>query len=258
MTSTVNIFILSLSNEKKRRRSSADECARYGLSCMWVDAIDYREESTVDIVSCYEPTIRAINKNRYLSPAEIACALGHQCIYQHIIEQQLSYAVVLEDDFKWQADPRSLFANLDEIAAHTQFDVLLLGYVKILPEDLPYHYQRLPLQHQYRCANYVFGQPWQQFSCGTVAYVVSLTGAKKLLQNKIHVTADDWLYFERSRQVVIMHLRPLLVLEKTREFVSSIRKEKSDYLRIKKSSRCIRYAKGMIKNFVMNQLGYRP
>jgi hypothetical protein len=256
--SAVDIFILSLPNEKERRRSSAAECARYGLSFMWVDAMDYREKSTADIVSCYEPTTRAINKNRYLSPAEIVCALGHQRIYQYVIEQQLSYAVVLEDDFKWQADPRLLFAHLDEIAVHTQFDVLLLGYVKILPEDLPYHCQRLPLQHQYRCANYVFGQPWQQFSCGTVAYVVSLAGAKKLLQKKIHVTADDWLYFEQSRQVVVMHVRPLLALEKTKEFVSSIRKEKVDYLHIKKSSRCIRCIKGMIKNFVMNQLGYRP
>ncbi len=78
--SAVDIFILSLPNEKERRRSSAAECARYGLSFMWVDAMDYREKSTADIVSCYEPTTRAINKNRYLSPAEIVCALGHQRI----------------------------------------------------------------------------------------------------------------------------------------------------------------------------------
>lgn len=256
--SAIDIFILSLPNEENRRRSSVQECNRYGLSFMWVNAMDYREKSVADIMSYYQPTTRAINKNRYLSLAEIACALGHQRIYQHIIEQQLSYAVVLEDDFKWQADPRPLFAHLDEIAAHTQFDVLLLGYVKLLPEDLAYHYRRLPLKHQYRCANYMFGQPWRQFSCGTVAYVVSLAGAKKLLQEKIHVTADDWLYFEQKQQAIIMHLRPLLVLEKTREFVSSIRKEKADYLLIKNSSRCIRCAKGMIKNFVMNQLGYRP
>ena len=200
----------------------------------------------------YKPTKSALKKQRFLQNTEIACALGHQQIYKKISEGKSPFALILEDDVIFLRDPRPLLRALPKIEAAIGFDVLLLAYVKLLEKDLPYHYRRLPIKRRYHWKNFYFGTPWQQFSAGTVAYIITREGAKKLLSYPIRVTADDWLYHERHLDLTVWHMRPLIALENVSAFASDVREEKKDFLRIKPSSRIIRSLKGWVKNFLMN------
>ncbi|MCV2502812.1 MAG: glycosyltransferase family 25 protein [Neisseriaceae bacterium] len=250
-------FILSLPDAVSRRQSASNQCKQYDISFEWVDAFNFRNKSQEEVSHYYQPTDRAKQKNRFLSNTEIACALGHQKIYEMIITQNIPFSLVLEDDFKFIDNPLPLLSQIDHIQKNTNFDILILGYVKLLEKDLAYHYRRLPIKHTYSCLNYQFGQPWVQFSCGTVAYVITQKGAQKLKSDIIRVTADDWLYFEQHNNADILHVRPLIILEDCENFQSDIRNEKKGYLEIKNSSYIIRSAKGMMKNFLMNGLKWK-
>ncbi|MFH4416036.1 MAG: glycosyltransferase family 25 protein [Neisseriaceae bacterium] len=250
-----SVFILSLPDAIERRKSAASECRRYQLDYEWIDAVDFRNTSFEEVASYYQPSLPDKRKNKILSPTEIACALGHQSIYQHIVKNKIPFSLILEDDFMWLANPHPLLEQLDWIQQHLHFDVLILGYVKLLAQDLAYHYRRLPLHTQYSSPGFRFGYLWEQFSCGTVGYIVTFEGAKKLSQSVIRVTADNWLYFEKACKVSIKHMRPLLVLEQCGTFQSTIRVEKDSHLRIKKSSRLIRSTRGVLRKLIMNGLG---
>ena len=102
---------------------------------------------------------------------------------------------------------------------------------------------------------YKFGSPWEQYGCGTLSYIITNEGAKKILSSKnIEVEADNWLYYEKNYNLSIIHIRPSLFIEDCVNFKSTIRKEKDDFLKIKNSSLIIRTIKGTIKNFIMNVL----
>lgn len=119
-------------------------------------------------------------------------------------------------------------------------------------------YRRQPIKKYFKRIfaeqTFEFGTPWQQYSCGTVAYIVSKTGAKKLIAANTppRVPADDWLYFEQYHQLQVLHCYPTFVLENILHLHSTIRKETHSEFYPKKSSILIRSIKGDIKNIAMN------
>ncbi|MDU1347593.1 hypothetical protein [Eikenella corrodens] len=104
-----------------------------------------------------------------------------------------------------------------------------------------------------------FGTPWEQYGCGTVAYIISREGAEKLCRatQSPCATADDWLYFEQHHGLRILHSRPAFVLEALEKFDSTIRQEKAGFLQPKTSSVIIRSIKGYLKHIGMNYLGMK-
>ena len=246
-----DIYVLSLKTAEKRREAVRKSLDMFQLPFQFVDAPDFRTLAPEEGQKYYKPTKKALKKQRFLQNTEIACALGHQHIYKKISEGKSPFALILEDDAFFLQDPRPLLHALPKIEAATGFDVLLLAYVKLLEKDLSYLYRRLPIRRCYRWENFYFGTPWQQFSSGTVAYVITREAAKKLLSSPIRVTADDWLYYERHLGLNIYHMRPLIALENVSAFASDIRKERENFLHIKPSSRMIRSLKGWAKNFLL-------
>ncbi|MCP4320039.1 MAG: glycosyltransferase family 25 protein [Hyphomicrobiales bacterium] len=63
-----------------------------------VDAIDGKELSSEDIAAVYKPDIYQPRYPFTLRPAEIGCFLSHRICWQKIIEQDLAYGLVFEDD----------------------------------------------------------------------------------------------------------------------------------------------------------------
>lgn len=262
----IPIYVISLANEQARREHIKEQCARFGLEAVFIDASDMRQATQADIERLSaKPMHRKPKKQWWLSRGELGCALSHHRIYQQIVQEQHPYALILEDDAQFLADPRPLLqeANLLKIHQQYAFDVLLLGFVKILPAQLAYFYRRAPTKPRARLQAgeqlLLFGTPWEQYSCGTVAYIISRQGAQKMLKatEVPCVPADDWLYFEQHHGLRILHSRPALVLEDLEKLDSTIRIEKADFLRPKASSVIIRSLKGYLKHFAMNYLGMK-
>lgn len=251
------VFAVSL-KDSGRRAVLAQRCAEFHLNVRWVDAVDFRGKTAAEAGGFYLPTERAVRRRRLLSAPEIGCALSHRKIYRTMLAQNLPAALVLEDDVCFLENPRPLLENWQEIYRQVKFDVLILGYVKTLPEQLPYYYRRIPLKTVGHWGKYRLGIPWEQYGCGAVAYLLTQQGARKLLsEEKVRTAADDWRYFAHTYGLQVLHLRPAAALEDIGRFCSSIRTEKAGFLKPKISSVIIRSLKGWLKNFGMNVLGMK-
>lgn len=259
-------YIISLADEQARRAHMRQECARVGVDAVFVDAADLRRIDDDELRRRSDlPAAKPKKKQRRLTRGEVGCALSHHGIYAEIVRQGQPYALILEDDAEFIRNPAALLdaGSLNAIAKQYPFDVLLLGYVKTLPAQLPYYYRRIPIKTRAELTingeTVRFGTPWEQYGCGTVAYVITLAGAEKLLPATATpcVAADDWLYFERQHGLSVLHSRPAFVLEALEKFDSTIRTEKAGFLKPKTSSIIIRSIKGRLKHMAMNYLGMK-
>ncbi|MDK4535986.1 glycosyltransferase family 25 protein [Kingella kingae] len=262
----ISTYIISLASETRRRAHMKAQAERYQLNAAFFDAVDMRQATQTDIEHLSVlPKHKKPKKQRWLSKGELGCALSHHQIYQEMINKQLDYAFILEDDARFLQSPKDLLLpeNLRKIAAQYDFDILILGYVKTLEHQLPYYHRRIPIKKratlQLPEQTIQFGTPWEQYGCGAVAYVITKKGAEKLLNitQKPCVPADDWLYFEQHCGVKVLHARPTFVLEDLEQLVSTIRVEKANFLQPKLSSIIIRSIKGWCKHIAMNYLGFK-
>lgn len=252
----INTYVIFLKDKIKRYQNIYTQCKKHDLNPIFINAIDFRNKTFENVKKYYSPPKSILKKAKHiLTPAEIGCALSHRKIYKKIIENNLKYALILEDDAKFISNPNTILNNLDYIAKQISFDIIILGYVKILQKDLNYYYRKIPIKILAKIQRYKFGIPWKQYGCGTVAYIITNEGAKKMLSSpKVEVAADNWLYYEKNYKISVIHIRPSIFIEDSLNFKSTIRKEKNDFLKIKNSSLVIRTIKGFIKNFFMNIL----
>lgn len=255
-------YIISLASEAQRREHILQECARFQIEAEIVDAVDMRQAMPADIerlsrkITHYKP-----KKQRWLSKGELGCALSHHRVYQKIVDNQDDFALILEDDAQFIANPHVLLdsGSLKNIYQQYPFDILLMGYVKILPQYLPYFYRRIPIKTRAQLHDIRLGTPWEQYACGTVAYIITQQGAQTLLAATAQpcASADDWLYFEQQFGLKILHTRPALVLEALETLDSTIRQDTQADFHPKRISKITRSIKGSLKNILMNQFGLK-
>lgn len=259
-------YIISLPDERSRRQHILSECRLLDINPLIIDAVDMRQASQKEIKSLSTiPFHKKLKKQRLLTPGELGCALSHHRAYQFITDNKQSYALILEDDATFIRNPAPLLQEtfLNLLQKQYLFDILLIGFVKTPPDQLPYYYRRIPIKYRaampFNHETIRFGTPWEQYGCGTVAYIISQTGAQKMLDatQRPCATADDWLYFEQYHGLRILHSRPAFVLENLEDFSSTIRIEKTGYLKPKLSSIVIRSSKGWLKHIAMNYLGFK-
>lgn len=95
---SIPIRVLSLVDVVDRRKAVNAEFARHGLDFLFVDAIDGRRMADAELDLHYDRVRNARGFKRPLSPAEIACALGHRAIWRQVAEGSAPVVLVCEDD----------------------------------------------------------------------------------------------------------------------------------------------------------------
>ncbi|WP_370556836.1 glycosyltransferase family 25 protein [Edwardsiella tarda] len=91
----VAIFVLSLYGSTRRQRI-LEQFQNIGLDFDFVDAINGASLSIQTINAKNE--VASARYRRVISAGEIGCALSHQKIYQLICDNNINYALILEDD----------------------------------------------------------------------------------------------------------------------------------------------------------------
>lgn len=258
----IKSYVISLASETTRRQHILDECSKFNITPEIIEAVDMRQatQSQIEELSAKLTHLKP-KKQRWLSKGELGCALSHHNAYKRIIQNQDAFALILEDDAQFVTNPHILLQpeNLEQIYQQYPFDILCIGYVKTLPQYLPYLYRRTPIKFRIQIQNIHLGTLWKQFSYGTVAYIITKQGAEKLAAatQKPCATADDWLYFEQKLGIKILHSRPTFVLEALESLDSTIRHDNYQNYHPKLSSKIIRSIKGDFKNILMNHLNLK-
>lgn len=188
------VFCISLNDRDDRREDILENFSYFNI--IFFEAIDTRDEkwkkfsNYIDTQS-YEKLI-ACNKlhsreyHHDLTSGAVGCFLSHLNLCQYIINHNLKYNFILEDD------TRPLISNFKEYMSHLfehipeDADVVLLHY--ILP--------RTPASSITRVNNVVsrVNRENFQFWC-TDSYILTLNGAKKIMENfdKIKIQYDSFL-----------------------------------------------------------------
>jgi len=118
------------------------------------------------------------SSDRLATAGELGCTCSHRSIWDNVALHNLPYIIVLEDDISFKD---KFLENTASAIAAMPADADLL-YLHILPID-EIHYPS-EVSHRYSESDEdvgkivrFLGNPW-----GTQAYIVTLSGAKKLLQ----------------------------------------------------------------------------
>jgi len=98
------VYVISLARAADRRESITALLDADGVEYELVDAVDGRE---LNLSACDPPLNRDKCWKRYavVMPAgAVGCALSHLQLWKRMIAEQTEYAMVLEDDARWQTD----------------------------------------------------------------------------------------------------------------------------------------------------------
>ena len=187
------VFIINLKQSIERKNHMQELCDKIGLRATFVEAVDGRHMAREKFAGTYskEAAVRVIG--RELSGGEIGCALSHITAYKRIIEENLSVALILEDDIEFD---ESMLDILSEIGSLPRdWELVLLGHHSSA--------SRSSVTMSSLLGRKVLGENHKLLRpvglvCGTYGYLINGAGARKLLELTRtltkpidHYTGDD-------------------------------------------------------------------
>lgn len=169
------IFVISLTRSVERRASIIKQMKNLGLEFEFFDAVDGK--------SITDEQLKKVNLEiakefcgHELSLGEVGCALSHILIYEKIISNNIQKCIVLEDDIHIHSSFKSI---TKKIVLMSNAEIIFLHHGKAKSKIF-----KSKLPNDYRLAQYK--QPSKGSIRGiisTAGYILSISGAKKLLSN---------------------------------------------------------------------------
>ena len=165
------IFVINLASSTERLNRVSHELNAQNLAFERLDAIDGRELSDTAIAQHYSADLNLKKYHKPLSKGEIGCYLSHRKAWQTIVDRQLDYAIILEDDFVLD---RSIHSAIENISTLKQpWQLIKLAAYKDRNRDIAF---TKPLADEQHLVIH------KKLMSGCCATAVSFEGAKALLQ----------------------------------------------------------------------------
>lgn len=168
------IFVISLNNSS-RRAIISKRLRGLGLNFEFFDAV-YGKELSEQELSAVDYQFYQTYNPKPLTLGEVGCAMSHIRIYEHMVKENISSAIILEDDAIVSQFFKDIITDaIDKINQSYELIFLDHGKVKSYPfkkkliEGYRLAHYRKPSKNSKRCIIYA------------TAYLLTLPGAKKLL-----------------------------------------------------------------------------
>nr|ELR5040319.1 glycosyltransferase family 25 protein [Providencia stuartii]ELR5082600.1 glycosyltransferase family 25 protein [Providencia stuartii] len=198
MKNKIPIFIISLKKDIERRNVITHSLSAQNLSWIMVDAVEGGQLKDDDL---------NLLNYKYGKPShanEIACSLSHQSIYKKIVDSDVDWAIILEDDAIIDT-PLSGFINELE---NGKTSLLKKDHIYLLggQEGLNSR-KRLSLSffNKIQIANVVFRKVTYKPSklYRTCCYLIHRDECKKLIElfDETYYVADSWNLFYKLNKV---------------------------------------------------------
>lgn len=225
-STSMQAYVLSLRDAAERRESIERQLSNFPYSWEFFDAIDLRSVSEIPD-DLYSVERSGLHGRRRLTKGEVGCSASHRAIYQKILDDNVQWALVLEDDAILSPGLADFVADFMR-RVKGEIDCFIVGYSKLSKDRESSFYKFEPIQPIGKIGSFAYGRVWRNWTCGTVGYFISRKGAKKMLRSpSVETLADDWNFFSNTRELEIAHVRPLLVSEDFSSFASSLELERS-------------------------------
>ncbi|XP_063139557.1 probable inactive glycosyltransferase 25 family member 3 isoform X3 [Rattus norvegicus] len=170
------VFVISLARRPQRRARMLSSLWEMEISARVVDAVDGRTLNSsilkhlgVDLLPGYQDPY----SGRTLTKGEVGCFLSHYSIWEEVVAKGLARVVVFEDDVRFEDNFRKRLERLmeDVLTQKLSWDLIYLGRKQVNPEE-EVAVEGLP------------GLVVAGYSYWTLAYTLSLAGARKLLASQ--------------------------------------------------------------------------
>lgn len=202
----MQIFVISLQNSTDRRNSITTQCERLGVKPVFIDAIYGKDLSSSDIEKYCDQEKAKQLFGRELLLGEIGCALSHKKVYQKIVDEDIPYAIVLEDDAIIENE--FIEAIKLTLASDVNWELVLLGHHKDASRGMS-----SPLsiwEKAYLNSVYTLNR-LADFGFGTYGYIISNRGANKLLLKIRSISRPIDHYTYDSNMVNVYAIFPTVV-----------------------------------------------
>lgn len=200
-------YVISLITATARRQHIIQEFTQQNIPFDFFDAITVPQlnEASENLGLCLVESER-------LSSIEKACFLSHVCLWQEMVNNNLEYIAIFEDDiylgreaknfltdYQWLSDNLS---DTDIIKLETAFEQIHLNKKEVRYENR--YFSRLQSSHT-----------------GTAAYIISNKGATALLQHvqslnaKDYIAIDHMMFGKLLSQIIVYQTTPALSIQST-------------------------------------------
>lgn len=249
-------FIINLKQHTQRKTHMKTLCDSTGFDYEFVDAIYGKELKDIDkYIKNQEKTIEHIH--REMSNGEIGCILSHQNIYNKIIQNNIPYALVLEDDIDFDLNITEILEKI--CFENLEFDTILLGYHGTNSRE------QLSLNKSFikSIKDHIKLYKLNEIAYGAYGYIISLQGASKILKQSSdfilpidHYTGNPFINNILCLYTQIIHINKKLsdgsILTQEREIMYLISKFKNEFLFL---SNKIKNSNSKILIYGFNDLG---
>uniref|UniRef100_A0A4W3GK77 Cerebral endothelial cell adhesion molecule n=1 Tax=Callorhinchus milii TaxID=7868 RepID=A0A4W3GK77_CALMI len=167
------IFLINLRRRPERRERMLQSLYEQEIDCKLVDAVDGSALNSSTLKAMGIDMLPGYNdpfSHRTLTKGEVGCFLSHYNIWKEIVDRKLNNILVFEDDVRFEAYfKRKLLKLMADIrAAGLKWDLIYLGRKLVNP-------------NQETSVNNVKNLVVADYSYWTLAYAMSLQGARKLI-----------------------------------------------------------------------------
>ncbi len=197
----MHIFVINLPEDNLRRIAIEKQLQSLGLDFEIFPAIRGKNLSAEETTKHYDAKWFIRHLGRPATPGEIGCALSHIEIYRQIKAQNISHALILEDDAWLNPNLPELLNAIDEKYSPEQKNVFLLTWFSAISQ---HNIQTL-------WSNYHVAKVKSAYC--THGYVVSNAAADALINALYPVihAADCWGWLRRHRIVNIFAVFPTCI-----------------------------------------------
>lgn len=168
MNMKFKVFLINLDKSQDRLEVCQQHLERYNIEFERVSAVYGKDLTQQQIDQFYDSKRNQKGYKKDLNLGELGCYLSHIKCWQKIVDEQLDYALILEDDFKL-SDSFGQFEHIFEKL--TEWDFVRIAY-PIKPTATT---ERLKITEQHDLVFY------KKVPINTLAQAVSFRGAERLL-----------------------------------------------------------------------------
>jgi len=194
----MHIFVINLPEATARREAIERQLRGLGLEYEIFPAIRGNALSAEAKVLNYDDTWFNRNQGRSANAGELGCALSHLAVYRMIIDQDISHALILEDDAWLNPNLPKLLQAIEQKYSPDQANVFLLSWTTAVSTN-----NVVTLWASYRVARV-------RSAVCTHGYVVSNAAASALIKALFPVrhAADSFTWLRRHRIVNLLAIIP--------------------------------------------------
>ncbi|MDB2384503.1 glycosyltransferase family 25 protein [Endozoicomonas sp.] len=214
---TIPAFVICLEREAERRLRIKQHLDAFGIDFSFSAAVDGRTLTPNDREQYYSEALSIKTRGRPMAAGELGCYLSHSRIWEKMVSERIPQALIIESDAVFTEEAVHVINAIEKQSL--SWELLMLYY----RECFPAFRDRKSLTSQSKMVRF------SNKSACTTAYLITLTGAKKLLKTAypIQMPVDDYMtggYINKNINTFGIHPRTIHITDDALE-TSTIRED---------------------------------